>query len=196
MPKITHLGQAATTQPDSPVRISLTETWAAVLQFAGRHSRWFWPVLAALALTQLSRLTSCEKWPSLPFPSPAPSTVPSVTVPPPTPELQLLVQPVKQLAIKNPRAAKAFVPLYAAGAAVVRQDSSRLSAPSAARTAKLVAEKLFSENTAADEALPEMREAINQVLLTAIGTSEKEMDAPARARFADTLAAVAWALGT
>jgi hypothetical protein len=113
----------------------------------------------------------------------------------PSAELQILVGPVRSLAAAKPDAAKALAPYYEAGADVIRRDGSLVTTTGQARQAKIDSDALYLQRTPLVGSLPGIGAATDTVLAQSVGLDDKPLDVATRARLADTLDAISWALG-
>jgi hypothetical protein len=97
------------------------------------------------------------------------------------------------LRAKNPEAATKAAALYRSAADVVRRDDSKIKTTGQFRAAKIAADALYAAKTPLVGALGS-GPAVDTVLAQAIGLEDGPLDATKRARLAETLDGIAWAL--
>lgn len=143
-------------------------------------------VAALLALQVLGGLNAgSPKTPDVP--------TPAVVQSGPSAEMRTLVAPVAALRAKNPEAATKTAALYRSAADVVRRDDSKIKTTGQFRTSKIAADALYAAKTPLVGALGS-GPAVDAAIAGAIGLEDVPLDATKRARLAEVLDAIAWAL--
>lgn len=138
-----------------------------------------------------------------PAPANTPANTPTVPVPAgggfgseaPSPEMQSRVAGIKSLATGNQKAPQ-IAQFYLAASDVVKRDTDRITSTNQWSYAKDSAEQLFAARTDLASAIPGLGAKVNEVLVASVGSPTRDPITPAtRAKLAETLNAIAWALG-
>ena len=124
-----------------------------------------------------------------PVPVPVAPVVPGV----PSAEMQGLVAQIVPLRAKNPQAATVMAQFYRAAADVVRRDDSRIKTTGQFRASRIDANNLYIAKTPTVGTLG-LGPPSDKAIADAIGLEDVGLDAAKRARLAEVLDAIAWAL--
>lgn len=125
--------------------------------------------------------------------SPVPVPVAPVSPGVPSAEMQGLVASIVPLRAKNPQAATIMAQFYRAAADVVRRDDSRIKTTGQFRTSRIDANNLYAAKTPVVGTLG-LGPPSDKAIADAIGLEDVGLDAAKRARLAEVLDAIAWAL--
>jgi hypothetical protein len=102
--------------------------------------------------------------------------------------------PVKTLASQHQEAAAKIAPFYRAAGDVVRRDDGKLVTTGQFRSGKVGADNLYLQRTPLVGSIPGLGNAVDGVIIAAIGLEDRPIDAGMRAKLADALAAIADAM--
>jgi len=128
----------------------------------------------------------------IPQPSPAPAPAPTVVVPA---DLAAAAEPIKQIAMGNPAAAKSVGSAFRDFKEVVLRDESRLKTTDDLRLAIQTFEQLLWSKTTIAGSMPGFSAAASKVVSTAIGLESVPLDASKRKRAGEAFDAISVALG-
>lgn len=104
---------------------------------------------------------------------------------------QAALQVVRSLAGQHREAAAKLGPFYRAAADVVRRDDGKLGSTGQFRAGKIGADTLYLQRTPLVGSIPGWGNAVDGVIIAAVGLEDKALDATSRAKLADALAAIA-----
>ncbi len=150
-----------------------------------------WAVVVGLLLLN-GRQQNAVATPGVPGASISGVAVP-VVASGPSAEMRGIVAPIAAVRLRNVEAAVKVSPFYRAAADVVRRDDGKIKTTGQFRTSRMAADALYLAKTPLVGTLG-LGPSSDKAIADAIGLEDVALDAAKRARLAEVLDAIAWAL--